>query len=79
MTTAVNVIHHYLMKLNDWRLEKNYSYEKLGHLLGVSHRSVRRWCLPNHRQDKAIPNDKLKVLILNLTRGQVQPNDWFKE
>ena len=47
------------MKLNDYRLQKNWSYGQLAMMTGASHATVvRRWCLPLTHKNSMIPDKK---------------------
>ncbi len=66
------------MKLNDYRLKKNWSYGQLAMMTGASHATVvRRWCLPHTHKNSYIPERKFMLQIVKLTNGEVQPNDFY--
>lgn len=66
------------MTLNQWRIKKGYSYRLLAKMVGASHASVvRRWCLGMDDEDFMIPKPKYMLQILELTAGEVQPNDFY--
>ena len=68
------------MKLNDYRLQKNWSYGQLAMMIGASHATVvRRWCLPLTHKNSMIPDKKFMLQIVKLTNGEVQPNDFYFE
>lgn len=66
------------MTLNQWRKNKGHSYRSLANLIGASHASVvRRWCLDMDDDDFMIPKPKYMSVILEVTSGAVQPNDFY--
>lgn len=66
------------MTLDQWRVSKNLSYNKLAKLLGASHATIaRRWCLPFDAQDRMIPSPKYMDRVVNITNGSVTPNDFY--
>lgn len=70
------------MTLNAYRLMKGWSYGQLAQRLGTKHAQMaRRWCLPMDHTDYLVPSNrgatKYMSRILELTRGEVQPNDFF--
>lgn len=66
------------MTLDQWRKNKGHSYKSLAAMLGASHATVvRRWCMPFAENGRMIPAPKFMMRILDLTRGEVQPNDFY--
>ncbi|RPG67759.1 MAG: hypothetical protein CBC02_001330 [Flavobacteriaceae bacterium TMED42] len=70
------------MTLDDYRKQKGWSYGQLAQRLGTKHAQMaRRWCLPQNHKDYLIPSNrgvtKYMSRILELTRGEVQPNDFY--
>jgi transcriptional regulator with XRE-family HTH domain len=66
------------MTLEDWRKKRGLSYAKLAELLGASHATmVRRWCRPFEADDKVIPTVKYMNRVLEITHGEVKPNDFY--
>ena len=68
------------MKLNEYRMNKKWSYGRLAMLLGCRPATVcSRWCLPTSHPNSMIPDRKFMAAILRLTDGAVQPNDFYME
>ena len=68
------------MKLNEYRINKKWSYGQLAMMTGASHATVvRRWCLPCSHPNSMIPDRKFMLEIIRLTNGAVQPNDFYME
>jgi len=70
------------LTLNDYRLQKGWSYGQLANLLDAGHAQMaRRWCLPKGHKDRLIPSNRgsknYMSRIIELTKGQVQPNDFY--
>lgn len=66
------------MTLNEWRTKKNYSYRGLAKILGAGGAtSVRRWCLPTSHKDRLIPNPMFMQRIVDVSQGEVMPNDFY--
>ena len=63
------------MTLDQYRLEKGWSYGKLAQVLDVGHsRMTSRWC-----KGEVIPAREHMVRIMELTHGAVTPNDFYIE
>ena len=61
---------------------KGWSYGQLAQRLGTKHAQMaRRWCLPMDHADYLVPSNRgatrYMSRILQLTNGEVQPNDFF--
>tara|TARA_B100000989_G_scaffold118022_1_gene86852 strand:- start:441 stop:653 length:213 start_codon:yes stop_codon:yes gene_type:complete len=68
------------LTLDDYRKKKNWSYGQLAHLLDAGHAQMaRRWCLPMKHKDRLVPRQRYMSRIIELTKGEVQPNDFFIE
>jgi hypothetical protein len=66
------------MTLDNWRKKRGYSYRALAQMIGASHASVvRRWCMDLDDDDFMIPKTKYMLIILEVTAGEVQPNDFY--
>tara|TARA_R100000655_G_scaffold5265_1_gene16297 strand:- start:465 stop:680 length:216 start_codon:yes stop_codon:yes gene_type:complete len=67
-----------ILKLNDWRLSKNFSYRDLAKKLGAGHATmVRRWCLPHDHVDHKKPSTQYMKIIMLATDGAVSANDFY--
>ena len=67
------------MKLEEWRSLKKFSYKQLANKFGVAHPTiVRRWCLSKSHKDCQIPNHNYMKIIVQMTDGAVQPNDFYE-
>tara|TARA_R100000808_G_scaffold4772_1_gene15118 strand:- start:89 stop:301 length:213 start_codon:yes stop_codon:yes gene_type:complete len=67
------------MTLNEYRIEKGWSYSHLARQIGCSHATVaRRWCLSPEEPAFMFPGKKYMSLIKIVTNGMVQPNDFYK-
>ena len=68
------------MTLEEWRVSRGLSYGLLAKRLGASHASVvRRWCQPFGSKQKMIPNMDYMLRIIEESKGEVQPNDFYIE
>lgn len=66
------------MTFNDWRVKKGHSYRNLSKILGAGGAtSVRRWCLPHSHKDRLIPNQTFMQRIIDVSHGEVMPNDFY--
>lgn len=66
------------MTLDQWRKKNGHSYNALAKMIGASHASVvRRWCMDMDEDEFMIPKPKYMLLILQVTSGAVQPNDFY--
>ena len=66
------------MKLEDWRLDKGYTYRDLARKLDAPGAGVvHRWCLPISNKRRVRPNEEYMRRIKIATNGAVQPNDFF--
>ncbi len=66
------------MKLQEWRSLKNFTYKQLAMKFGVEHSTmVRRWCLPSSHKNSQVPGHKYMKIIVQMTDGAVQPNDFY--
>tara|TARA_X000001388_G_C2204593_1_gene112626 strand:- start:741 stop:983 length:243 start_codon:yes stop_codon:yes gene_type:complete len=62
------------MTLDQYRIEKGWSFTRLAKMLGASDAKVAsRWC-----KGEQIPNREFMAAIMNLTQGAVSPNDFYK-
>lgn len=62
------------MTLDEFRVNKGLSYAALARSLGANHATiVRRWCIG----DK-VPSKRYMAVIIELTQGAVQPNDFYR-
>ena len=67
------------MKINEWRNDRGYSYRKLAKIINAGGATtVRRWCLPDGHKDKLIPSPRYMKMIIDLSNGEVMPNDYFR-
>ncbi len=49
-------------------------------MLDAGHAQMaRRWCLPMDHKDRLVPRQRYMSRIIELTKGEVQPNDFFIE
>jgi hypothetical protein len=66
------------MTLDQYRMQKNWSYTELARQLGASHATVaRRWCLTFDDKSRLIPNQEYMSNIMIKTNGAVMPNDFY--
>ena len=66
------------MTLEQYRLEKGWTYAELANALGAPHATVaRRWCLRHTSKDRLIPSVKYMDRIMLLTASSVMPNDFY--
>jgi transcriptional regulator with XRE-family HTH domain len=66
------------MTLEQYRLEKGWTYAELANALGASHATIaRRWCLRHTSKDRLIPSPKYMDRIMLLTASSVMPNDFY--
>ena len=66
------------MTLEQYRLEKGWTYAELANALGASHATMaRRWCLRHTSKDRLIPSPKYMDRIMLLTASSVMPNDFY--
>jgi len=66
------------MKLEDWRLKKGWSKSQLARKLGASHaKDVTRWCIRPDQPGQVIPSKKYMHRIIEVTGGEVMPNDFY--
>ena len=66
------------MTLEQYRLEKGWTYAELANALGASHATIaRRWCLRHTSKDRLIPSVKYMDRIMLLTASAVMPNDFY--
>ena len=66
------------MTLEQYRLEKGWTYAQLADALGASHATIaRRWCLRHTSKDRLIPSPKYMDRIMLLTASSVMPNDFY--
>lgn len=66
------------MTLNDYRNKKGWSLSELARKLGAPHATVvRRWCLPFGDQRRLIPNINYMLRIVEVSAGEVMPNDFY--
>lgn len=59
------------MRLSDYLHQKNLTDAAFARLVGISSEAVRRY------KDKRVPEPKVMRKIIEVTDGQVQPNDFF--
>lgn len=66
------------MTLEQYRLEKGWTYAQLANALGATHATIaRRWCLRHTSKDRLIPSPKYMDRIMLLTDSAVMPNDFY--
>ena len=66
------------MTLDQYRINKDWSYSELARQLGASHATVaRRWCLKFDDNNRLIPNQEFMDRIVLKTGGEVMPNDFY--
>ncbi len=66
------------MRLEEWRTTKKFSYKQLALRFGVGHATMaRRWCLPSTHKDAQVPGHEYMRIIVQMTDGAVQPNDFY--
>ena len=66
------------MTLRQYMKIKNLSYGQRATYLDVSHaKQIQRWCLPFGHKEKVIPRAEYMMRIIEYTRGQVLPNDFY--
>ena len=66
------------MTLDQYRINKDWSYSELARQLGASHATVaRRWCLKYDDKQRLIPNQHFMNCIVLKTGGEVMPNDFY--
>jgi len=66
------------MTIDEYRLDKNWSYTELARQTGAAHATVaRRWCLKFDHVDRLIPSQAFMDRIILLTSGEVLPNDFY--
>jgi len=66
------------MTLDQYRINKDWSYSELARQLGASHATVaRRWCLGFDDKDRLIPNQAFMNRIVLKSGGEVMPNDFY--
>jgi hypothetical protein len=67
------------MTLDEYRQQKRLTFAALAAMFGAKHATiVRRWCLPSHHPQAMIPSPKYMMIIMDVTAGAVQPNDFYK-
>ena len=68
------------MQLNEYRESKGWSYSELARLVGAAHATVvRRWCLPVGHEQRLIPKASNMRKIVQLSAGEVTPNDVYAD
>ena len=68
------------MTLKEFRDQNKLTYKALANLLGASDATVaRRWCLAKSHKDAMIPDRHYMTSIIEATRGQVMPNDFYRD
>jgi len=66
------------MTLDEYRIEKGWSYTKLAEITGCAHATVaRRWCLPQDHSDYSVPAARYMRVISSVTDGAVTPNSFY--
>ena len=66
------------MTLDDYRIKRGWSYSELARQVGASHAAiVRRWCLRHDETGRSIPNPLYMERIINMSMGEVMPNDFY--
>tara|TARA_R100001440_G_scaffold26070_2_gene42386 strand:+ start:1031 stop:1246 length:216 start_codon:yes stop_codon:yes gene_type:complete len=66
------------MTLEQYRLDKGWTYAELANKLGASHATIaRRWCLRHNNKEKLIPSPKYMDRIMLMTDSAVMPNDFY--
>ena len=66
------------MQLDAFRRQENMTYTDLARRLGAAEATVaRRWCLPAGAKGRAIPNEKFMLKIIEVSHGEVLPNDFY--
>ena len=66
------------MQLDDYRRQNGMTYAELASKLGAAEATVaRRWCLPSGQKGRAIPNEHFMRRIIEVSRGEVLPNDFY--
>lgn len=69
----------FLVKLDDFRRKKGWSYSELGRRLGVKRpANARRHCLPAAHAEFRMPDDSTMRKIVAVSDGQVTPNDFYE-
>ena len=53
------------------------TFAEFGRSINASRMTVRRWTLPKGHADRRLPSEAIMVKIYALTRGAVEPNDWY--
>jgi len=63
------------MKLEAWRKEQGWSYDRLAKKVGAAQASVvRRWCL-----GQVMPSPEFQLYVQEATGGAVGPSDWPRQ
>lgn len=65
------------MTLEEWRLDKGYTFEKLGEKYGVGPATAWRHCQPMGAKHAKLPSPPMMKRIVRLTAGMVTPNDFY--
>jgi len=60
------------MKLQEWMTANNYSLHDVAAAVGVAPHSCANWLA-----EKNVPNSTTMRRIIELTKGQVRPDDFF--
>jgi transcriptional regulator with XRE-family HTH domain len=62
------------MRLAEWRKQEGYSQQQMAQRLGVSQPVI---SLAERANDPQLPQPSTVIAIYVLSRGQVQPNDFY--
>jgi hypothetical protein len=60
-----------------WLWRRNYNWREAGELFGVSHETVRCWCLPFDHPDRRIPEKDSMEVVVELTGGEVAAGSFY--
>lgn len=65
------------MKLKDWLKENKFTQNDLVDIFANNDLSITQGCVTKWVNDKRIPRKKEMLLLKNISKGKVMPNDFY--
>jgi hypothetical protein len=65
------------MKIKNLSFGQMATYLDIGQKTQSNAKQVQRWCLPFGHPDRCIPRPEYMMRIVEYTKGQVMPNDFY--